>query len=623
MIWLYVFYGFTTQSQVLFPTDSSLCEDALWRLVWHDEFNDQTIDTSKWYTFSDDENWFEVQPGVAEVFPYGNSRLSRLSQGKVIYRDENVMANGSTCTLRSRYQPGTWSGSGWNESRHFTSGMLLSKDPGLRHTLYFNKGRFDMRARLPYQSGAWATFWLYGGGRGPDPTGTPPFEGQNGCEIDMIEYNPCVGGGDKVTGMDDLPWNMHGQNRGRNHGENHDIGGSKNVSNLGDWHLYSTEWDDNYIRFYVDGYLRHIQPRYTISKFIPPIAAPCVTRNEYDYHEDAAQVFPRPDEGMKLVLTNDITDNIYSENVLGFCTPIPDWIKSHDNIDAEWRDADFEIDYVRVYQREGKVQPGFENLCPKLEGETAVCQPSTQAYTYSLRGHYTNLKWTINAVDGIITQSTDTSVTVRFRDGNYSTTVTAAYLNTLPGCEQYASTVSVRVGPPAAPEVSANIMHVTGQRYQNELRINNAAKNTSYTWSIAESSAGGVPETRIGERIKYVSSYTPLLYSVSAANACGSILYSNALEPDRFNGGISRNADYVFPNPAREAVLVNFSDDYFSESRVVWIQVTDSYGKIVMKAHSADSIVQIPLSIQGLLPGVYTIEITGQKKRGFVKLVKL
>ena len=185
------------QNAVKFSAGTNLCDTGLWRLVWHDEFNGDTLNTKKWYTFIDDDNWINGQvanPPVSEA-----ARTTR----KAIYTDSNVSVNNGACTLAIKYQPSTWI----SAARNFTSGMLLAKNAQGTQPLYFTQGRYEIRAKLPRATGVWATFWLYGGGT----------DRQHGSEIDMIEYRPCQ------SDLNTIPFHVHGFHRGENFNEHYEI----------------------------------------------------------------------------------------------------------------------------------------------------------------------------------------------------------------------------------------------------------------------------------------------------------------------------------------------------------------------------------------------------------------
>jgi|GEM_PF-2766326 len=313
----------SAQKRVRFSADTSLCDTGQWRMVWNDEFEGNRLDLSKWYTFIDDENW--VNGVVADPPVSAAARASK----KVVYKDENVSVANGNCTLTVKYEPSEWMGA----QRNFSSGMIMVKNADATAPLYFVRGRFEMRAKLPRATGIWATLWLYGGGSATEP----------GSEIDMLEYAPCQ------SDLDRIPWHIHGFHRGSSLNVHNETGGSYR-ERPDDWHIYTTEWDRHFIRFYVDGNLKAAYSRY---------GSDCVPDATREYPEDAADVFPGVEEGMKLLATLDLTDDLYSRSVAGICVPIPRWLKNRNKTDEKFSTQHFIIDYIRVYQREGAIQDIF------------------------------------------------------------------------------------------------------------------------------------------------------------------------------------------------------------------------------------------------------------------------
>ncbi|HRO43411.1 MAG TPA: glycoside hydrolase family 16 protein [Flavipsychrobacter sp.] len=309
------------QQTVQFSKDTNLCETDNWKLMWRDEFEGNEINRQKWYTFIDDENW--VDGSVADPPIAVSARATK----KAIYKGENVVVKDGHCTLIMKYDPSEWMG----VSRNFSSAMIMAKNFEGTAPLYFVRGRYEIRAKLPRATGVWATFWLYGGGD----------KNNHGSEIDMVEYTPCR------SSLDRLPYHVHGFHRGNDYSEHYETGGDYKVKNVDDWHVYTTEWDKHFIRFYMDGVLKATVSRYESDCNPTPLK---------EYVDDEKNVFPRIDEGMKMLVTLDYTHNLYSRQLAGICLPMPEWLRNRDRVDAKQPEQKFIIDYIRVYQRESEVQ---------------------------------------------------------------------------------------------------------------------------------------------------------------------------------------------------------------------------------------------------------------------------
>ncbi len=102
--------------------------------------------------------------------------------------------------------------------------------------MHFCYGYIEMKARLPYEHGAWPSFWML------------DFEdtGEWGSEIDILEI---------FANETSLSSAIH------KWGHNSDIHTSKGVGSYKfasneeatDWHTYGLEWTPEYLKFYVDG----------------------------------------------------------------------------------------------------------------------------------------------------------------------------------------------------------------------------------------------------------------------------------------------------------------------------------------------------------------------------------
>jgi hypothetical protein len=96
-----VFLGLNIlNAQVTFPTGTNLCETTPWKLVWYDEFDGAAINTNKWFTFLDDNNW---GPNGVIVPPI--SQESRTMNRGANFLDANVTVSNGTCKLTAKYQP--------------------------------------------------------------------------------------------------------------------------------------------------------------------------------------------------------------------------------------------------------------------------------------------------------------------------------------------------------------------------------------------------------------------------------------------------------------------------------------------------------------------------------------
>ena len=190
-----------------------------WKLVWSDEFNGGSIDKSKW----------NLRNGEGRDIDLGCNVSS----------PKNSFVTGGNLTLRALREQSTCSG----QTRQYTQAYLdtIGKSS-------WTYGKFEMRAKSPNKpsssTGLWPAFWLR------------PDDGGNG-EIDVTELPGGTSWYDKSTAA--IFW---------------DYSPVKQDTRLslpgggypGDgFHTYTTEWDKNSLKWYLDGKLVWTRDRTTTS----------------------------------------------------------------------------------------------------------------------------------------------------------------------------------------------------------------------------------------------------------------------------------------------------------------------------------------------------------------------
>ena len=180
---------------------------AAWSLVWSDEFDGSSLDTTKWTA--------DVGNGCPDLCGWGNNELQW-------YRPENVTVSGGNLVLTAKdetYGPSS-----------FTSGKVLTRD---KYSVRY--GRIEMRAKLPTGDGLWPAFWMmpqddvYGGWAASG-------------EIDIMESSNAmnaIGGALHFGGA----WPNNTYTSG-----SYAPGGSF----ADDFHVYAIEWEADEMRWYVD-----------------------------------------------------------------------------------------------------------------------------------------------------------------------------------------------------------------------------------------------------------------------------------------------------------------------------------------------------------------------------------
>lgn len=190
-----------------------------WVLTFYDDFEGDRLDYEKW---TPRDPWEVVR----------NEEL----QG---YWIKAFRVEGGLLRIRCEDEPTFYDGA----RRDFRSGMMTTSG---KFSQAF--GRFEIRCRVPSGRGLWPAFWLL-----PDPPSWPP-------EIDVMEL------------LGEQPDTVYFSHHWRDPGESRDESLSLTKEFRGPdfsemFHLFAIEWDEEEIRWYVDGILR-----YRASEKVPQVA---------------------------------------------------------------------------------------------------------------------------------------------------------------------------------------------------------------------------------------------------------------------------------------------------------------------------------------------------------------
>jgi len=180
-----------------------------WQLVWNDEFDGSTIDSSRW------EHEVNGDGG-------GNNELQYYTA-----RPENSFVSGGALHIRALREE--------YRGRSYTSARLRTKTRG-----DWTYGRFEARARLPKGQGLWPAFWML-------PTDWEFGGWASSGEIDIMElvgHEPRVVYGTIHYGGE-WPDNTSS-------GGSYRLSGEQDFSD--DFHTFALEWEPEELRWYVDGH---------------------------------------------------------------------------------------------------------------------------------------------------------------------------------------------------------------------------------------------------------------------------------------------------------------------------------------------------------------------------------
>ncbi len=273
--------------------DVQECIISPYKLVFFDDFDGASLDTSKWYTY----------------YPYGppsapdSCSFCRTHVTANIYKDENVSIKNGLLLLKSDKIASAWFG----QEYQYTSGLVYSKQ---KFTTY---GKYEMRCKLPKGKQQWPAFWVFGWN----------------TEIDFFEFI--------CKGTKKIEFSLHKWSS-QNCPNNNPTKGAPCYSSVSgivdfgidfseDFHTFTVEYEPYMIKYYIDGIMVRYIPKYYDMKG-NPINSCRIKPGEY-LVEPAFPFFGEPVH----VIANQSVCRKHKEK-----KPIFPNVK--------------EIDYIRVYQKE-------------------------------------------------------------------------------------------------------------------------------------------------------------------------------------------------------------------------------------------------------------------------------
>jgi beta-glucanase (GH16 family) len=193
-------------------------------LIWQDEFNGTVLDTSKWnyeqgYYISNDPNSWGW--GNAELQHYTNSA-------------QNVFVQNGQLNIKALNDPKSFP---QDPSRYaqYSSGKINTKDH-----LSFQYGRVDIRAKLPTGNGVWPALWML-----PEDAAYGAWAASG--EIDIMEAKGRLPGTTSGAVHFGGQWPVNRYIAGEYH-----FPEGQTFAN--DYHVYSLIWEEDNVKWYVDGH---------------------------------------------------------------------------------------------------------------------------------------------------------------------------------------------------------------------------------------------------------------------------------------------------------------------------------------------------------------------------------
>ena len=179
-------------------------------LLWQDEFNGSSLNTTYWN--------YEIGDGCPDLCGWGNEELQ-------YYQRENTTVENGLLTIVAREETAG--------NKSYTSSRLTTKDK-----FEFRYGRVDIRARLPKGQGIWPALWMLGANI--DQVSWPACG-----EIDIMELTGGDNGKD-ATVHGTAHWDDQGH---KEYGQEKKL--SEGIFN-DEFHVFSIIWTNTSIRWLLD-----------------------------------------------------------------------------------------------------------------------------------------------------------------------------------------------------------------------------------------------------------------------------------------------------------------------------------------------------------------------------------
>ena len=181
-----------------------------WELVWSDEFDGDSLDQAKWN--------IQTGNGIAEGIPgWGNNELQ-------YYQADNIAVAGGELIITARQEQ--------VDNQQYTSARINTANK-----FEFRYGRVEASVQTPIGKGLWSALWML-------PTDSPYGGWAAGGEIDIME----------VFSRDPQPYTQgvvhYGMAWPLNDFSYKQYSGYDPAAGF---HTYALEWDENELRWFVDG----------------------------------------------------------------------------------------------------------------------------------------------------------------------------------------------------------------------------------------------------------------------------------------------------------------------------------------------------------------------------------
>jgi beta-glucanase (GH16 family) len=199
-----------------------------WNVIFNDDFNGSSLDTSKW------SPCFDWNTGAC---------TSSFNDGREHYQPSQVqISNGTAKLVAEPLSPPFASTACYTDSCTYKAGLISTSRPkaatGYDYLFPFTYGYVESRMKYPAHSGFFTAFWML-------PTNTS-FSYRS--EIDIVE----ILGGDPDTIFMTYHYNNRSSSYKPNTGD-HNNGACAVKDYSTDWVRFGMDWEPNYIAWYING----------------------------------------------------------------------------------------------------------------------------------------------------------------------------------------------------------------------------------------------------------------------------------------------------------------------------------------------------------------------------------
>ncbi|MDP1800298.1 MAG: family 16 glycosylhydrolase [Bacteroidota bacterium] len=545
------------------------CTQGEYNLAFEDNFDGSSLSS----------NW-EIMNGV-----WRNWDFSQAQQW--LTADNVIVSNGSLKLNANKFTTpyyGTFV-TNWNpvttQSEYFTfSGAEIRTK-----NLFFYKGKYEIRAKLPPSDGIWPAFWLYSGGRWSEIDIIDNLHGANKLTTSVgydYVYNPSIG---QV--------------------EHYGCSKTYNKVNLSDWHIYTLEVDEYTIKWYFDGDLLRTFPRYISTN--GDIRTCNTGVNPFDTRTKA---FPK--DPMQVYLTTTVRSGSSAPET---STPFPNT---------------FEVDYIKVWTKgcldckenftyeNTSVLPGVTRTYNSIVAQNNVTLNS--GYGAKFKSNEVKLLDNFSALEGSSFEATNEPCTTsnyedvpiswtgsnaindilidKCYNPNYIIYTGAVYSYTFQVFAINGPLIYSTIGYPSSNNISLwNASTVADGQYLVTLQLANCYETYTDEYNLFVGSASCRQNTA-GQNIDSLNNYN----MVEVKNSTKTHKISEI-----------KNDVIVFPNPSNGKYLISAKNE-----NDLYVEVYNMLGSLLIKERCKSN---QQIDISDYSPGIYTFVI--RQNNGLIKSIKV